>query len=201
MCQLKEINLKLKLWARQTALDRIAQPIGAQPMQEIKSKGMTSVQKTLEMLNGMHQEVGAIEPATVIKAELSLKGQNSVIKSYQAFAAFGVKMTNQWQFKPLIAANVKLPQEPKPFAFDFSGNIYLTKFKARWNVEDLMQQAPEFIKCQQLAQQERLLAPICSKVRQQAGSYDTAEVILHVPQHISKYEIVRMIEGLFKASF
>ena len=211
-------------------------------MQEIKSKGMTSVQKTLEMLNGMHQEVGVIEPATVIKAELSLKGQNSVIKSYEAFAVFGVKTTNQWQFKPMMAANVKLPQEPKPFAFDFSGNIYLTKFKARWNVEDLMQQAPEltintkahygvegqqygnvitfrmkmkrsdklvqslrvspeFVKCQQLAQQERLLAPICSKVRQQAGSYDTAEVILHVPQHISKYEVVRMIEGLFKASF
>jgi len=61
--------------------------------------------------------------------------------------------------------------------------------------------SPEFVKCQQLAQQERLLAPICSKVRQQAGSYDTAEVILHVPQHISKYEVVRMIEGLFKASF
>merc|ERR1712180_215788 len=113
-------------------------------------------------------------------------------------------------------------------------------FKARWNVEDLMQQAPEltfnakahygvegqqelitfhmkmkrsdklvqslrvapeFFKCQQLAQQERLLAPICSKVRQQAGSYDTAEVSLHVPQTISKFEVVRMIERLFKASF
>merc|ERR1711962_276181 len=209
MCELKEVNLKLKLWARQTALDRIANPIGAQPMQEIKSKGMVS-------------------------------GQNSVMKSYEAFAAFGVKTTNQWQFKPLMAANVKLPQEPKPLAFDLSGNIYLTKFKARWNVEDLMQQAPEltfnakahygvegqqelitfhmkmkrsdklvqslrvsreFVKCQQLAQQERLLAPICSKVRQQAGSYDTAEVSLHVPQHISKFEVVRMIERLFKASF
>jgi len=59
----------------------------------------------------------------------------------------------------------------------------------------------EFVKCQQLAQQERLLAPICSKVRQQAGSYDTAEVALHVPQGISKFEVVRMIERLFKASF
>ena len=225
--------------ARQTALDRFANPIGAQPMQEIKSKGMKTVQKTLEMLEGMHQEIGVIEPATVLKVEASLKGQRSVIKSYEVFLAAGIMTTNQWKFQPLMAANVKLPEQAAPKAFDLSGNITLTKFMARWNIDQMMQQAPkltldakanygvegqqelielnmnmkrseklvqslraspEFKECQQLARQQHLLSPICSKVRQMAGSYDTAEVALQAPQNIFQNEVLRMVERLFKAT-
>ena len=112
-------------------------------MQEIKSKGMKTVQRTLEMLEGMHQDVGAIEPAAVLKVETSLKGQSSVIKSYEVFLATGIMTTNQWKFQPLLAANVKLPEQPVPKAFDLSGSITLTKFMARWNIGQMMQQAPE----------------------------------------------------------
>merc|ERR1719295_1964683 len=239
MSQLNEVSLKFKLWARQTAIDRFANPIGAQPMHEIKSKGMKTVQRTLEMLEGMHQDVGAIEPAAVLKVETSLKGQSSVIKSYEMFLATGIMTTNQWKFQPLLAANVKLPEQPVPKAFDLSGSITLTKFMARWNIGQMMQQAPEltldakanygvegqqemiklkmnmkrseklvqslraspeFKECEQLARQQLLLSPICSKVRQMAGSYDSAEVALQAPQNIFQSEVLRIVERLFKAT-
>merc|ERR1712240_244390 len=169
----------------------------------------------------------------------SLKGHSSVIKSYEVFLATGIMTTNQWKFQPLLAANVKLPEQPVPKAFDLSGSITLTKFMARWNIGQMMQQAPEltldakanygvegqqemiklnmnmkrseklvqslraspeFKECEQLARQQLLLSPICSKVRQMAGSYDSAEVALQAPQNIFLSEVLRIVERLFKAT-
>ena len=193
---------------------------------------MVSVEKSLESLNGA--------PATVIKVEAAVKQQNSVVKSYEAYAAFGAKMANPWQIKPVFAAYQKTSQASQPRGIDFGGNLYLTKFKARWSIDDLIQQAPEltlnakahygqegqqklitlhtkltrteqqvqslraspeFKRCEQLARQERSLAPICIKVRQQAGSYDQAEVSLHVPQQLTQSHYLRMVERLFQMQF
>merc|ERR1712136_399367 len=140
--------------------------------------------------------------ATVIKVEASLKGQSSDIDSVQAFATVGAKLASQWQIKPIVAASAKAAHSQAPVSFNLTGNLYLEKFKARWNLEKLIQPlraSPEFRRCQQLIRQERQVSPICSKVRQQAGSFDTAEVKLTVPQAIYKSEVVRMLGRLFKA--
>ena len=219
--------------ARQTALDQIANPIDdASLLQTIKSKGMESVAQTLGKLKQA--------PAAVIKAEVALKSKSSNLDSFEAFALVGGKAVNPWQIKPLVAASVKRAQQPKPISFNLEGNLYLTKFKARWNVEEIIQQtpevtlnakayygvegqqerislhmkstrteqliqslraSPEFKRCKQLASQEKLLSPLCTKVRQQAGSLDTAELSLTVPQSICDSELIRMVGRLIKARF
>ena len=125
------------LWftgARQTAYDQIANPIDANLLKTIKSLGMESVHQSLEILN----EAPA-SPATVIKVEASLKGQSSNINSVQAFATVGAKLASQWQIKPIVAASAKLAQSQVPVSFNLTGNLYLEKFKARWNLETTIQ--------------------------------------------------------------
>ena len=230
------INIQLLIGARQTAYDQVANPIDANLLKEIKSLGMESVHQSLEILN----EAPA-SPATVIKAEASLKGQSSNIDSVQAFATVGAKLASQWQIKPIVAASAKVLQQQVPVSFNMSGNLYLEKFQARWNLDDLMHQtpelklnarasygiegqqekinlhieaarseklkqslraSPEYKRCDQQVRLEwRNVSPLCSKVRQQAGSFDTAEVKLSVPQAIYKSEVVRMLGRLFKAQF
>jgi len=56
-----------------------------------------------------------------------------------------------------------------------------------------------FKKCKLEANAGRILAPICLKARQQAGSFDKLQFIMKFPQEIYRSPVLPTIEGLVKA--
>merc|ERR1740124_1485494 len=62
-------------------------------------------------------------------------------------------------------------------------------------------ESEEFRKCAMEATAGRRLSPICIKVRNQAGSVDTAEIHLDFPQQIYESPVLPTIEEFVKANF
>merc|ERR1712055_234401 len=233
-CEVKEVALKLRLWTQKPnrIMAIISKPLNNAVEQEIQS--LPSLTKALSFLRQA--------PATILKAETSLK-RNSAVEKIEAFAVIGYNPIDAHRVKSTAAAAIKLSQGGERYAISYEGELQRPKINARWNKEQLLNQplelkynakvaygdetnqqsqeeivlrsvfhksseqirsvheSKEFRKCAKEASAGRRLSPICIKVRNQAGSVDTAEIHLDVPQQIYNSRVRSTVEGFVKANF
>jgi thioredoxin 1 len=233
-CEMKEVSLKLRLWAQKpsTLMAIVSKPIESSVIQEIQP--LPSVRKAFSLLHNA--------PASLLKAEVAIKRFDAVEKA-EAYVILGYNPDQAPLVKSVAAATIKVPQAGIDYGVLYNGVLRLPNINARWSTHQLVNQplvatydaeilygdetrqqnkekirlqselnrslnqrqsvreSEEFRKCGLDATAGRRLSPICIKVRNQAGSIDTAEIYLEFPQRIYKSAVLSTLEELVKANF
>ena len=114
------------------------------------------------------------------------------------------KINHRWNTKQLLEEELKMELEGK-VRYGHKENLREIVFKSIMEKSEQQRQAvrksPEFVKCSEHEQQNKILSATCMKVRHQSASIDKVYLTIELPEQINEQPALLKLEEYVKSFF